>query len=101
MKNWSWNDTLDAIVVIGVLLIVGFSVWVLAYVTVPQANLPILSAVVSGLIGTVIGGYAGYRWGASKNTPKTVATADSGSASVTTTVTPDANKDQMQNADIH
>jgi len=58
-------NKLDAVLVIGVLLIIGGVCWVLAYRDVPQANLAILASIVSGLMGAVIGGYAGYRWGAS------------------------------------
>ena len=58
-------NLLDAILVTGVLLILAGVLAVLAFLQVPQANLAIMASLASGLMGTVIGGYAGYRWGAS------------------------------------
>ena len=58
--------TLDAIVVGGVLVIIGAGVAGLMFLHIPQENLAILASLLSGLVGTVIGGYAGYRWGASQ-----------------------------------
>ena len=58
-------ETLDAILVIGVLVLAGAGVAGLMFVQIPQENLPILSGMLSGLTGTAIGGYAGYRWGKS------------------------------------
>lgn len=73
-------QTLDAIVVCAVLLIVGGSVLGYMLLDIPQANLPTLSGLIQGLVGVVIGGYAGFRWGASQ-TDKTHSQAP-GSASV-------------------
>lgn len=56
---------LDNILVLGSLLIVGGVLLGLFLATVPTANLPIIAGVTGTLVGTVIGGYAGYRWGAS------------------------------------
>lgn len=58
-------NLLDAILVTGVLLILAGVLAVLAFLQVPQANLAIMASLASGMMGTVIGGYAGYRWGAS------------------------------------
>jgi uncharacterized membrane protein YeaQ/YmgE (transglycosylase-associated protein family) len=59
-------NTLDAIVVVGALLIIGGAVAALVFANIPKDNLAILASIVAGLAGTVIGGYAGYRWGASE-----------------------------------
>lgn len=58
-------QTLDAIVVIGSILIVGGSIAGLMFRAVPTDNLPTLAGLLGTLLGTVIGGYAGFRWGAS------------------------------------
>lgn len=58
-------DVLDAGLVAGVLLILAAGIAGLMFLPIPQANLAILASLLSGLAGTVIGGYAGYRWGAS------------------------------------
>lgn len=56
---------LDAALVILVTLIVAGVLAGLFFLTVPSANLAIIASIVSGLVGAVIGGYAGFRWGAS------------------------------------
>lgn len=58
--------TLDALVVVGTLVLVAGSCVALVFVRIPEANLPILSSVVSALIGGVLGLYAGARWGNKK-----------------------------------
>lgn len=60
--------TLDAIVVIASLFIMAFVMWALAYLTIPQANLPILAALSSGTFGAALGAYVGARWGNKKPT---------------------------------
>lgn len=68
-------QTLDAIVVIGAVLIVGGSIAGLMFRAVPTDNLPTLAGLLGTLLGTVIGGYAGFRWGASvtaKDLPRRV-----------------------------
>lgn len=60
--------TLDAIVVIASLVIMAFVMWALAYLTIPQANLPILAALSSGTFGAALGAYVGARWGNKKPT---------------------------------
>jgi hypothetical protein len=58
-------QTLDAIVVIGSLCIVGLAIAGLMIRIVPSDNLPIIAGLLGTMLGTVIGGYAGFRWGAS------------------------------------
>lgn len=60
--------TLDAIVVIASLVIMAFVMWALAFLTIPQANLPILAALASGTFGAALGAYVGARWGNKKPT---------------------------------
>ncbi|ESQ82406.1 hypothetical protein AEAC466_17435 [Asticcacaulis sp. AC466] len=59
-------DTLDAIVVIGAMLIIGGGVGSLIFFDPPQNNLPIIASLLGTLLGTIVGGYAGFRWGASQ-----------------------------------
>lgn len=72
--------TLDAIVVIASLFIMAFVMWALAYLTIPQANLPILAALSSGTFGAALGAYVGARWGNKK--PTTEDAAPHGSVTV-------------------
>lgn len=58
-------QTLDAIVVIASLVIIGGAVSGLMFLDVPQNNLPIVASLLGTLLGTIVGGYAGFRWGAS------------------------------------
>lgn len=58
--------TLDAIVVCAALVIIGGAVAGLMILDVPSDNLPIVAGLVGTMLGTVIGGYAGFRWGASQ-----------------------------------
>ena len=58
--NW-----LDTILVLGSLVIIGGVLLGLFVKEVPQANLPIIASLASAMLGAVIAGYAGYRWGAS------------------------------------
>lgn len=61
-----YANHLDAAVVLVVLLIVGGVLWALATIKIPSENLAVLAGLSSGLVGTVIGGYAGFRWGSSQ-----------------------------------
>jgi hypothetical protein len=56
---------LDACLVLGGLAIIGLVLCGLFLVKVPQENLPIVAGLAGTLLGTVVGGYAAYRWGAS------------------------------------
>lgn len=59
------GGNLDAILVVGALALVGGGLAGLFLMTVPQANLPIIASLLSFLSGSVLGAYAGFRWGAS------------------------------------
>jgi hypothetical protein len=61
------DNLVDATLVLGVLLLIAGGGAALTFVHIPQENLAILASLLSGTGGTVIGGYAGYRWGASTN----------------------------------
>lgn len=58
-------NALDAALVLGTLLIIAIVVIALLFRVVPQANLPIISSVVSALLAGVPAAYAGFRWGSS------------------------------------
>lgn len=58
-------ETLDAIVVIGAMLIVGGGVVGLMLLRVPSENLAVVAGLLGTIAGTILGGYAGFRWGAS------------------------------------
>lgn len=58
-------ETLDAIVVIGAMLIVGGGVAGLMLLRVPSENLAVVAGLLGTIAGTILGGYAGFRWGAS------------------------------------
>lgn len=66
--------TLDAIVVVAsLILLAGFS-GLLAFVDVPQAALPILASLGTGVLG-ILTAYVGARWG---NKKPSVETTDTG-----------------------
>ncbi len=71
---------LDGVVVLFVLVIVAFIAWSLVFRTIPDAQLAILASIASGLTGTVVGAYAGFRWATSKQASETIADLASGSA---------------------
>lgn len=58
-------ETLDAIVVVGSLTIVGGGCLALALLRIPSENLAVLAGLLGTIAGTILGGYAGFRWGAS------------------------------------
>lgn len=58
--------TLDAVVVIASLGMLAAAGLALVYVRIPEPNLPIFAALVSGSVGGVLGLYAGARWGNKK-----------------------------------
>ena len=66
--------TLDAIVVVAALIIIGGGVAGLMILNVPSDNLPIVAGLLGTMLGTILGGYAGFRWGASttRNEPQPV-----------------------------
>lgn len=62
----SMIDHLDAALLAASVILLAFVIWVLSFVHVPQENLPILASLASGIFGSVISGYIGFRWGASE-----------------------------------
>ncbi len=64
MPTNNMTTLLDAAMVMTCVLILAGVVGILAFVQVPQANLPILASLASGIFGAVISGYIGFRWGA-------------------------------------
>lgn len=80
-------EWLDAAVVIIALLIVGLIAVVLMFHTVPPDQLAVVSSLASGLLGTILGAYAGYRWATSKQASDTIADlARSGTSTMAETV---------------
>jgi len=59
--------TLDAIVVVAGLCLVGAFGWALVFQTIPEANLPILASLGTGVLGLIIT-YVNARWGNKKPT---------------------------------
>lgn len=68
--DYGW---LDAAVVLMALVIVGFISASLVFMRIPDNQLAILASIASGIIGTVVGAYAGYRWTVSKQASDTIA----------------------------
>lgn len=58
------NSTLDAAVVLLAMLLVGAGMAVLAFVAVPDKNLPVFTAGFTAIMG-ILTTYAGFRWGSS------------------------------------
>lgn len=69
-KDYEW---LDAVVVLGALVIIAFISWALVFRTVPENQLAILASIASGILGSIVGAYAGYRWATSKQASETIA----------------------------
>lgn len=69
---------LDTVLVLGgMVLIGGVLLGLFINKDIGTANLPIIAGLAGTLLGTVIGGYAAYRWGASDAMKKTTATSTS------------------------
>jgi hypothetical protein len=67
-------ETLDALVVMSSVFIVGGGVAGLMFLKVPSENLAVVAGLLGTMLGTIIGGYAGFRWGAStKDLPQPAA----------------------------
>jgi hypothetical protein len=86
--------TLDAIVVVASLILLAVFSGLLAFVDIPQAALPILASLGTGMLG-IVTAYVGARWGNKK--PTSSEAADTGTtvntppgASVVTVETPPA-----------
>jgi len=57
--------TLDAIVVCAALVLLGLGGWALVTREIPQAALPIVASLVTGVLGIIMA-YTGARWGNKK-----------------------------------
>lgn len=57
--------TLDAIVVCAALILLGLGGWALVTREIPQAALPIVASLVTGVLGIIMA-YTGARWGNKK-----------------------------------
>jgi hypothetical protein len=69
------TSLLDFILVVGALVLIGgglFGLFTLK--NIPSSSLPIIASLLSFISGSILGAYAGYRWGAS-DTMKKVAIA--------------------------
>lgn len=73
MNHGITYDRLDSFVVLFALAIIGFIAWALVFRSVPDNQLAILASIASGILGTVIGAYAGFRWATSKQASETIA----------------------------
>lgn len=71
---------LDFVLVCGALLLIGGGLYGLFTIKdVPKESLPIIASLLSFLAGSILGAYAGYRWGAS-DTMKKMGVLPSGGA---------------------
>ncbi len=71
------NSLLDFILVVGALGLIGGGLYGLFTVKdIPKETLPIIASVLSFICGSILGAYAGYRWGASDAMKKTGGQAD-------------------------
>lgn len=74
------TSLLDFILVVGALLLIGGGLYGLFTIKdIPKETLPIIASLLSFISGSILGAYAGYRWGAS-DTMKKVAIADAASS---------------------
>lgn len=78
MNNTNTTATLDAALVLVTLLLLGGGLAALAFVNIPDKNLPIFASLLTGLVGSVIGAYAGFRWGSSVTAKKMAGTQEPG-----------------------
>ena len=60
------TDRLDALVILGLLVMLGFVLWSLVFVGIPKDNMTLFASLSSGTVGLGIGSYLGYRFGSSK-----------------------------------
>lgn len=72
------TSTLDASLVLVTLLLLGGGLAALAFVNIPDKNLPIFASLLTGLVGSVIGAYAGFRWGSSVTAKKMAGQQEAG-----------------------
>ena len=69
-RDYEW---LDGTVVLFALLILAGICAALVFRTIPENQLAILASIASGILGTVVGAYAGFRWATSKQASDTIA----------------------------
>lgn len=69
-RDYEW---LDGAVVLFALTILAFISGALVFARIPENQLAILASIASGILGTVVGAYAGYRWATSKQASETIA----------------------------
>ncbi len=62
----SGDDRLDALVIFGFLVLLGGVLAALVFRTIPADNMPLFAALSSGVLGSGLGAYVGFRWGSSK-----------------------------------
>ena len=60
------DNRLDALVIVGLLFMVGSALFVLAFVNIPDKNQSLFAAIVGGVIGSGLTAYVQNRWGSSK-----------------------------------
>ena len=60
------ESRLDAALVLGLLIILGGAVAVLAFVAVPKDNQSLLAALLGAVVGGGLTAYVNYRWGSSR-----------------------------------
>ena len=60
------SDRLDALVIMALLSLLGFALWALVFVNIPEKNETLFAAVVGTVLGGGLGAYIQYRWGSSK-----------------------------------
>ena len=69
-RDYEWLDA--AVVLFALGIVAGISA-ALIFKTIPDNQLAILASIASGILGTVVGAYAGYRWATSKQASETIA----------------------------
>jgi hypothetical protein len=70
------SSLLDTSLVLAGMAIIAFVLGCLFFVRdIPSASLPIIAGLSGTLLGTVVGGYAAYRWGASDAMKRSTATS--------------------------
>ncbi|MES2034892.1 MAG: hypothetical protein V4466_12015 [Pseudomonadota bacterium] len=66
-RQASSTSLLDFILVVGALILIAGGLYGLFMVpNIPKETLPIIASLLSFISGSILGAYAGYRWGASE-----------------------------------
>lgn len=60
------DNRLDAVLIIGLLVLLAAVLGVLSFVAIPKENMTLFAALSSGVVGASVAAYVGYRWGSSK-----------------------------------